>query len=512
MNPIDKFLNDITMYRLTMFGLGILALVTIVCAFFGWLPFTALDLLLSLVALLFGTYASNSLFALFTKAAPTPESAYITALILFFICTPLQSANDAVLLILAAVIAMASKYIIVWNKKHIFNPAAFAALAFTLAGSGLASWWIATPILLPFVLIIGLLVVRKLRRFDLFFTFIAVATVVFLVRSYLGGTPPVTAFLQFLTSWPLFFFGTFMLTEPQTAPPQKSDRFIYGGIIGLLFSLAFNFGPLTATPELALIVGNIYSYAVSMRRRISLRFHSVTKLSREIYEFAFDPNVQLKFQAGQYVEWTLSHKPTDKRGIRRFFTVASAPEDPVVRLGVRVPPESSHFKDALLAFSEPPKKGGISIEPIVSITGLAGEFTLPQDPTQRMAMIAGGIGITPFMSMFRHLAMRHERRDMVLLYAAPTPADFAYNDEIEKIKDSIGLTVIYLPTDFTELSDWEGPSGNVTNVLIQKEIKDFKVRHWYLSGPQAMVENYSWLVRSMGVAKKDIKTDYFPGF
>jgi ferredoxin-NADP reductase/Na+-translocating ferredoxin:NAD+ oxidoreductase RnfD subunit len=504
MNLIDSFLNKKTMYRLVLQGLIVLALISILLAFLGLLPFTALDLTISLLILIFSAYVTNSVFTLLFKATSTRESTFITALILFFIFAPLQSAGDGLLLMLVAVVAIASKYIFAVNKKHLFNPAAFAALVFSIAGSGLDTWWVATPILLPFVLIIGLLFVRKVRRFDLFFTFILVSTVVFLIRSLLLNTAPLAALLLFFESFPVLFFGTVMLTEPQTSPATKTDRRIYGGIVGLLFSLSFSFGSIASTPELALIIGNVYTFAVSrMRKRITLTLHSSKQLSREVFEYSFESNKPFDYEPGQYMEWTAPHTHADSRGIRRFLTISSAPSDVLVRVASRIPVESSTFKDVLK---------NIKKNAILTATGVSGEFTLPKDSRKKIAAIAGGIGITPFMSMFRYLAQQGQRRDMVLIYAAATPLDFAYQEELDEIKESIGLKILYLPTGFTELSDWKGDSGYVTNEFIKQHISDFNERCWYLSGPSAMVEDYSWIIKKMGVSGNNLKKDFFPGF
>jgi ferredoxin-NADP reductase/Na+-translocating ferredoxin:NAD+ oxidoreductase RnfD subunit len=504
MHVIDSFLNKKTMYQLVLQGLSVLVFISIVFAFFGLLPFTALDLLVSLVILVFSAFVSNALFALIFKANPTKESTFITALILFFIFAPLQDAHDGALLMLAAFVAIASKYLLAWNKKHLFNPAAVAAFVFSVAGLGIDTWWVATPILLPFVLVVGLLFVRKVRRFDLFVSFILISTIVFSIRSMLLGTAPIAALLVFFGSFPVIFFGTVMLTEPQTSPHTKNDRGIYGGIVGVFFSLSFNFGPLASTPEFALLVGNIYAFAVSsLRRRITLTLHSSKQVSREVYEFLFEPSQPFAFQAGQYMEWTAPHAHPDSRGIRRFFTIASAPSDVFVRLGVRLPVESSTFKDVLK---------NIRKNATLSATGVAGDFILPKDPAQKIAAIAGGIGITPFMSMFRQLAQDGQRRNITLIYVAASPLDFAYQEELNEIQAKIGLTILYLPTGFTELNNWKGPSGYLTDVLIQEKIPDFKERCWYLSGPNAMVEDYSWIIRKMGVQSRAIHKDYFPGF
>lgn len=502
MKTIDAFLNGITMYRLVLLSLWFLAVVSLVLAFFRVLPFTALQLSVSLLVLVFTAWLSNKVLALFARAAPTPESSVVTGLILFFIFAPVHSIGNALVLAGFACIAMASKYILAYKRKHIFNPAAVAALIASVLGGGLATWWVGMPLLLPFVALIGFLIVRKLRRFDLVLTFLLVASVVFAVRVLLSGTSLTLGLEQFLLSWPLIFFATVMLTEPQTTPPQGSDRLIYATIVGLFFSLAFKIGPVSATPELALFVGNIFSYAVSFRNRIVLTLKEVVPLTRDIFEFVFLPNTAFTFEPGQYAEWTLSHRSSDKRGVRRFFTIASAPEDPFVRVGMRVPVEGSTFKSRLHTLTPGSR---------ISMTGVAGGFTLPEDPNEKIAAIAGGIGITPFMSMFRHLAERHEHRDITLIYSATSPLDFAYKEELEEIAPSIGLTIVYLPTDYTELTSWEGKSGYLSEAIIREDISDFADRTWYLSGPNAMVTSYKELIQSLGVSRLRIRTDYFPG-
>lgn len=511
MNPIDSFLDRTTMYRLVLSSLAALAALSILAAFLGYLPYTAIDLSLSLVILLFASFAANAVGALFTRASPTPESSYITALILFFILTPLQSTTDAVFLMIAAAIAMLSKYILAIGERHLFNPAAFAALLLTVFGSGLVSWWVATPILLPLVSIIGFLVVRKMRRFDVFFSFALTALVLFLIHAQLAHIPLGIAALKFLISLPVIFFGTIMLLDPQTMPTGKGHRRAYAALVGFLFSLSFSFpfnlgsmsGSFASTPELALIIGNLYAFGVGMRRRVELKLHKIEQLSRDAYEYLFIPDRPFLFMSGQYMEWTVPHSRPDNRGTRRYFAISSAPSDPFVRFAMRLPVESSTLKDALRDM----KKGAV-----ITATGRAGEFMLPDDPNQPIAAIAGGIGIASFMSMFRHLALKRQRRDIVLIYAASTPLDFAYKAEIDSIKDSIGLRVVYLPTDFTELSGWDGPSGYLSTELLKEAVPDLAVRHWYLAGPTQMVDSYTFLIRSLGIPRSLIEAEYFPGF
>ncbi|MBA3789152.1 hypothetical protein H0X32_02010 [Patescibacteria group bacterium] len=507
MDFIDSFLNRITVYRLVLYGLGWLVASTIIFAFLGWLPYTALDLSLSVFILLFAARASNGACALFAKATPTPESAYITALILFFILAPLQSAGDALILMLAVAIAMISKYVLAPFKVLIFNPAAFAVFALSIFASGVVVWWVATPLLLPLVILLGFLVVRKMRLASVCILFLLAAMGVVLLKSFFMNAAPGTALIEFFFTTPIIFVGSLMLTEPQTMPSTRGNRLAYGGLAGLLFPLSFTFattfGTISSSPELALLIGNVYSFLVTRRRRYALRFSSLQSFGRGAYEFFFISDTSFRFRAGQHVDITLAHPKRDTRGIRRSFSISSAPTDPFVRLTTTLPIESSTFKDALRNLGK---------EATISVTSASGELTLPPNHDQKIAYLAAGIGIAPFISIFRHLALQGERRDMTLIYTAATPLDFFFYDEIESLKEGIGLRTVYLPTGFTELSDWSGSSGYLTNVFLQKEIADFEVRQWYLAGPDVLVRDYTHLLRKMGISGSSIKAEYFPGF
>ncbi len=232
------------------------------------------------------------------QRARNSESAYITGLILFFVLAPVAGASDVWWLALAGAIAMASKYVLAIRKKHIFNPAAVSAVILSLLGSTAAIWWIGTPAMLPGALVLGLLVVRKIRRFDLFWSFIVAAVIASSIYDWSIGTAIPGALLQMVMSWPLVFFAAIMLTEPLTTPPARPMRLAYGALVGILFALPFHFGIVYASPALALVLGNIFSYAVSPKQKIFLRFASKTQLSANVYEFAFTQSGALAFRAG----------------------------------------------------------------------------------------------------------------------------------------------------------------------------------------------------------------------
>ncbi len=541
MSALDSFLNRITLPRLVLLVLWVLAGIAIAESMLHWTPYPAIEPIISLLILLLAARAVNAACALFTKAAVTPESAYITALILFFVLSPIQSSADALYFMLAAAIAMLSKYLFAVGKKHAFNPAALAALVLSSAGTGLVVWWVASPIMLPFVLLGGFVVLRKARQFEMFAYFAGTAAAIYLVPSIISLTQEgvinvpglLSAAHSLLITGPFLFLGAFMLTDPQTMPNSLTHQRVFGVIVGALFSASFAFsaslGSVASsalTPEMALLLGNVYAFSTNIRRRVALLFHSATKLSRDMYEYAFEivpaitsgVAVPAQFYPGQHAEFTLPHKSPDKRGIRRHFSMTSTPTDPYFRIAVRMPIEASTFKQALRAklsvgsssrtqgFNQSSKEGNL-----LSFTNVSGLFVLPANPDQKILALADGPGIAPFISMLRHLVERRERRHIVMVYTAPTPLDFAYQEELESFKDRLGIEVLYVPVDFSELSGWEGPSGFLTDELIRTKIPDFLDRHWYISGPASAVTSYKAFAKKLGLPPTFIKTESFSG-
>src|SRR5215472_1725721 len=179
---VDNVLNLITMYRLVLYYLTFLVLAALALSLFGALPFQPIDLIASVSVLVFVCWIANGALAKLFRVPANAESLYITAFILALIITPQPHSRfftaGSAFVVWAGVFAMASKYILAIRRKHVFNPAAFAVALTALTLNQAASWWVGTPAMLPFVLVGGLLVVRKIARFDLVLSCLAAACAV----------------------------------------------------------------------------------------------------------------------------------------------------------------------------------------------------------------------------------------------------------------------------------------------------------------------------------------------
>jgi ferredoxin-NADP reductase len=304
----------------------------------------------------------------------------------------------------------------------------------------------------------------------------------------------------FWLSGPSLFLAFFMLTEPFTMPPTKKLQALYGAVVGFTSQTTL-FLPLGVkmTPELALIVGNVLFFPATLRQKLFLRLKCVREVALHTYEFVFHKPRSFTFAAGQYLEWMLPHTRPDNRGIRRYFTVASAPEEDFVRLGIRFGATVSTYKSALLAM----QPGDTIIA-----SQRAGDFLLPSDSSKKLGFIAGGIGVTPFISHLESMSRSQTKNNTVLFYCNNTSLEIAYYDRLQALALVLPLRLVHILAKEKR----EGfESGFLNTEMIRQKSPDYLERHWYLSGPPGMVNAYSRLLRELGVPKRQILKDFFPG-
>jgi len=504
---IDNFLNRTTMYRLMLYFLTGLLFCALVFSFLGYINITPHFLILSAALIIFLCWIFNFIFAKAFNAPINVESAYISGFILTFLISPPSSFSDIFYLkiaIFASLFAMTSKYVLSIKKKHIFNPAAFGVFLTSILIGGYASWWVGNIYMVIPVILGGLLMAKKVTRIDFVFAFFVASLAVNILPHIQNGTETLLDVSKsFLFFGPVIFFAIVMLTEPLTTPPAKSMRILYGGLIGLLFYPVLSLGQYFVTPEIALLLGNVFSYIVSPKKRLVLTLREKNQIAADTYEFVFNSPEKLSFLPGQYLEWTLEHKRPDTRGNRRYFTIASSPTEDEFHIGIKFYPESSTFKKKLFSLEKGDK---------MVASELAGDFVMPDKKEKKLVFISGGIGVTPFRSIAKYLIDKDEKRDVIHFYSNKSFKDIAFAELFGEAEKKLKIKTIYTLTDKDTPKQWPGEKGFIDQNMIEKYVPDYKERVFYLSGPHAMVDAFNSLLRKMGVKRSNIKKDFFPGY
>src|SRR3954471_17859544 len=155
-------------------------------------------------------------------------------------------------------------------------------------------------------------------------------------------------------------------------------------------------------------------YEVTLRRR--------EPVAERTLAFYFDKPAGFSHDAGQIVMASLIEPPSmDAAGPSRTFTLASAPHEPELMIATRM--RDSGFKRALAA---------LPVGASVRLEGPAGLMTLHEDAARPAVFLAGGIGITPFLSMVRDARARRLSHRIVLFYSNRRPQDAAFLGELSK--------------------------------------------------------------------------------
>jgi ferredoxin-NADP reductase len=514
---LDRQLGRVTMYRLITIVLLVLVAVYLFFSATGVIDgLSTKDHLVTLGVLLVASYASSRLLGAAWRVRPHGESSIITALLLFFLYVPLPDTGVANLAWLAgaAVLGNASKYVLAWRGRHIFNPAAAGAFLVLVAQdvvgreSPINAIWqtAATEKLFPFVVVGAFVVLWRTRRLDIGVLFILVAGVLIVVR--LLDVSADQSFVEVLKvafySYPIVFLAGFMLSEPLTLPPRRHQQLAVAALTAVVFAYPSwiyfltdsppDLGVFAITPELSLLIGNLLAFAFARRHGVTFVLEESRVLTPETRELTFRAKRPVSFEPGQFAELTVPHSGVDGRGSRRSFSIASPPNpEGRVSFALRVPEKSSSFKRALLALKPGDK---------VHATGIGGDFLLPSDPKEPLLLVAGGIGITPFLSQLRH----ESSRDAVLVYGVSSAEEVPFTEELAGVR--VVLVGPARPSGLPE--GWTYVKAPFPSPeLIADAVPDLADRWAYVSGPPAMVN----AVRA-GLAKrcKGVRTDYFTGY
>jgi glycine betaine catabolism B len=187
--------------------------------------------------------------------------------------------------------------------------------------------------------------------------------------------------------------------------------------------------------------------------------------------------------------------------MNRSYSISSSPtQRDYVELTVRREPRgavSRHINDLL--------KIGDQIE----AGGPVGRFTFTGTEADSIVLIAGGVGITPMMSITRYLTERAWAGDIFLIYTCHTPTDFIFATEVAALQRLNPKLHVAVTISSVEGTDWRGRRGRITKELLTQTVSDLASRRIHLCGPPAMMESTRAILTELGVPPDRVKTELF---
>jgi len=210
---------------------------------------------------------------------------------------------------------------------------------------------------------------------------------------------------------------------------------------------------------------------------------------------------KLNFLPGQYITVRLlgtSYK--DEKGNERDFSINNPPsENRKIVITTRI--RDSAFKKSLRE---------MPVGSDVELNGPNGSFVLPKDNLRPLIFIAGGIGITPFLSMLRHVRDKNLHYNIALMYSNKNRKSSAYFEELQKMEKDY-KNFKFIPT-MTEDEVWQGERGRIDALFIKKHIPDLNSCIYFVAGPPQMVSAITVVLGKAGVSSGNIKTENFTGY
>jgi ferredoxin-NADP reductase len=235
--------------------------------------------------------------------------------------------------------------------------------------------------------------------------------------------------------------------------------------------------------------------------RVKLKHREL--VARQTVAFYFEKPRGFQFKPGQFVDLTLiDPTETDEEGNKRSFSIASAPSSGTLTIVTRM--RQSAFKRTL---------GSLPIGGEVELEGPMGAFVLPEPP-RNLVFVAGGIGITPFLSMLRDVSEVSSVEDWVLFYSNREPDDAAFLEELTRLHDRrVGFRLVATMTAHPTLEQpWAGETGRIDQQMLLKHLANPAEPTYYIAGPPEMIRGTRQLLADLGIARRSIRFEVFLGY
>ncbi|GAB4228181.1 MAG: ferredoxin reductase family protein [Methyloligellaceae bacterium] len=238
---------------------------------------------------------------------------------------------------------------------------------------------------------------------------------------------------------------------------------------------------------------------VPLRQR--LRPYEVTSVKRvalKTWELAVRPlrGEALAFQAGQFVWLTTGRSPFSRQ--EHPFSISSAPaERPTVRFLIK---EMGDFTSQI---------GQVPRGSLVYLDGPYGNLTLERKSGTGIALIAGGVGIAPLLSIARQHHADGDPRPLILLYGNRSPEQIVYRRELTQMARRANTQVIQVVSEPDR--GWKGRTGQLDRETIGSVFSFDGARDWVylICGPPAMIEAVEEGLLDLGIPSGQILSELF---
>jgi len=150
----------------------------------------------------------------------------------------------------------------------------------------------------------------------------------------------------------------------------------------------------------------------------------------------------------------------------------------------------------------------------VKIDSAMGSFTLHKNSAKPAVFLAGGIGITPFLSIVRQADHDRLRHRLYLFYSNRRPEDAAFLEGLQMLeKSNPNFRLICTMTEMPKSQkEWKGETDFLNKEMLSKHLASLQGPIYYVAGPPPMVTSVRKVLVDAGVDEDDIRTEEFGGY
>jgi predicted ferric reductase len=150
----------------------------------------------------------------------------------------------------------------------------------------------------------------------------------------------------------------------------------------------------------------------------------------------------------------------------------------------------------------------VTIGQSVYLDGPWGHFTPDRHSSNGLVLMAGGVGITPMLSMLMTFADRGDPRPRWLFYAARNEAALTGRAELDRLAADDNVTIVYVLSNPTP--DWTGERGHINAELLQRYLPQERAQlRFFICGPGPMMDSAELAALGAGAAAGTVHSERF---
>jgi ferredoxin-NADP reductase len=147
---------------------------------------------------------------------------------------------------------------------------------------------------------------------------------------------------------------------------------------------------------------------------------------------------------------------------------------------------------------------------LLQLTGPSGKFTFTEQEAESVVLIAGGVGVTPLMSVVRYLTDRSWKGEIYFFFSCLSEKDIIFREEIEYLQKRYpNLRVWIILEEPPEDSENSYLAGRVTKEILAGRVPEIASRRVHICGPTPMIDAIKQMLDELEVPKENVRTEIF---